>query len=190
MQQGRTGNALSTQASPEAVHLASHLKTIEGGVHNEGRHIVPAHLSCRSSAPGGLGQATGVPRLRFVYRDSVHAEDCKTCGAVRSGTADTPLLDTVRCGCCKAWNHLRCSSCTKAVWPPAAARTGSGMTLTVRLAIHTSRLLPSTPSVTRPAPSCSSATTVQPSWLVGQGHRPAARACHGVLCGPCQGGAA
>ena len=160
MQRGRTGNALSTQASPEAVHLASHLKTIEGGVHNEGRHIVPAHLSCRSSAPGGLGQATGVPRLRYVYRDSVHAEDCKTCGAVRSGTADTPLLDTVRCGCCKAWNHLRCSSCTKAVWPPAAARTGSGMTLTVCLAIHTSRLLPSTPSVTRPAPSCSSPTTV------------------------------
>ena len=44
------------------------------------------------------------------------------------------------------------------MWPFAAARTGSGMTLTERLAIHTSRLLPSTPSVTSPAPSCSSAT--------------------------------
>ena len=158
MQQGRTGNALSTWAPPEAVHLASHLKAIEGGVHNEGRHIVPARLSGRLSAPGCLGQATGVPRLGYGYQDSVHAEDFKVSSASPSGTTDMLLLETVRCGCCKAWDRLRCSSCTKAVWPLAAARTGSGMTLTERLAIHTSRLLPSTPSVTSPAPSCSSAT--------------------------------
>ncbi len=53
-----------------------------------------------------------------------------------------------------AWHYLRCSSCTKAVWPFMAARTGSGNTLTERLAIHTSVLLPFTPSVIRSLLSC------------------------------------